>query len=255
MVRSPGFLRCQSIFEDRGEEIELYGDQPTGESGAVKSMRSVRPQHICEISNPLDACAGDELRSSSIRCAIVLRQPHMSQHMQCPACGYARKSSDQNPVNQCPSCKQIYSRIRKEEPQGVAEQSQQPSKAKGPWRPFGTHPGVIFLMMWIVFAAAWGYGSSRYEPVAAPTPIVHDGVSAQLACQRFVSSRLKAPSTASFAPFEELSISESGDSKFVVSGWVDSQNSFGAKLRTPYLCSVQFVGTRVELLNLQIVEK
>lgn len=118
------------------------------------------------------------------------------------------------------------------------------------WRPFGHHPGVVISMVAVVFAAAWAYGSREVD--RSPKPPVFDEVSAQLACQRFVSARLKSPATASFAPFSEQSIVEMYPGKFNVSAWVDSQNSFGAMLRTRYLCEVRFVDTQAQLLDLFI---
>lgn len=171
--------------------------------------------------------------------------------MQCPACDYVRQPTDLNPINQCPSCKQIYSRARKAAGIEEEEPPKKVAAVKPPWRPYGQHPAVIGLMIAVIFAAAWGYGTWNNRPVA-PKPVVHDGVSAQLACQRFVSSRLKAPSTASFAPFQELSISERTQGKFIVVGWVDAENTFGAKLRNNYFCSIQFTGANVQLLDLSI---
>lgn len=177
----------------------------------------------------------------------------MTTQTLCPACGYERTPSDQNPVNQCPSCKIIYSRHRSASApaQEDAPRPPVPKKSKAPWRPFGHHPGVVFLMMAMVFAAAWGYGTYG-NLTEKPKPPVIDEVSAQLACQSFVLARLKAPASASFAPFMEQSIVAKTEGKFTVSAWVDSQNSFGAMLRARYLCDVQFVGTQAQLLDLYI---
>lgn len=181
------------------------------------------------------------------------QRKEMPIQTKCPACGYERTPSDQNPVNQCPSCKIIYSRHRAAAAATAKEDSSEPKVAKkslAAWRPFGQHPGIVFLMMAVVFAAAWTYGSISNN--STPKPPVFDEVSAQLACQTFVSARLKAPASASFAPFREQSIVAKTEGKFSVSAWVDSQNSFGAMLRTRYLCEVQFVGTQAQLLDLFI---
>ena len=69
-----------------------------------------------------------------------------------------------------------------------------------------------------------------------------DGFRAQVDCERFVLNSLKSPSSASFAPYQELIITGSGDGPWTVKGWVDAQNSFGAKLRSQYSCAVQYSG-------------
>jgi hypothetical protein len=51
-----------------------------------------------------------------------------------------------------------------------------------------------------------------------------------------VQDKLKAPSTAEFS---NESVSGSGNS-WNVSGSVDSQNSFGAKIRSSYTCSIAY---------------
>lgn len=62
--------------------------------------------------------------------------------------------------------------------------------------------------------------------------------SASLACRNAVRDRLKAPSTAQFS--DDATASESGSGFTVtVTGTVDAENSFGAKLRNTYRCTVR----------------
>jgi hypothetical protein len=61
-----------------------------------------------------------------------------------------------------------------------------------------------------------------------------DKSGAQTACEMFVKERLKAPST---ADIQSSSVSESAGS-FNVSGTVDAQNSYGAKIRSSFRCTV-----------------
>lgn len=56
----------------------------------------------------------------------------------------------------------------------------------------------------------------------------------------FVRPMLKAPSTAKFGPFEESSVTPLGDEKYRIVAYVDSQNSFGAMLRTYYTCELKY---------------
>jgi hypothetical protein len=60
-------------------------------------------------------------------------------------------------------------------------------------------------------------------------------------CKQFVKDRLKAPANAEFAEFSNASLTQVatlGGKSFQVKSAVDSQNSFGAKLRLTYLCKV-----------------
>jgi hypothetical protein len=68
-----------------------------------------------------------------------------------------------------------------------------------------------------------------------PSSRATDGYDAQVACKDFVRDRLKAPSTADFT-----SVSHTGSAPtWTVTGTVDADNSFGAKLRMTFTCVVR----------------
>jgi hypothetical protein len=80
----------------------------------------------------------------------------------------------------------------------------------------------------------------------------HDAVGAYTICQQFLKERLKAPKTADF-PFESYRdvTQDLGEGRYRVRSYVDSQNSFGAMIRTKYDCTVQWVsGDQWRLENL-----
>lgn len=62
-----------------------------------------------------------------------------------------------------------------------------------------------------------------------------DGDSAAEACKEHVLDRLKAPATAEFS---NLATSNAGI-RWTVTGSVDSENAFGAKLRMGWSCTVR----------------
>jgi len=68
---------------------------------------------------------------------------------------------------------------------------------------------------------------------------------AYIRCKRTVEEKLKAPSTAKFLEKSRSSIKQvTGDSRgemFEVVSYVDSQNSFGAMLRTKFQCQIVHV--------------
>lgn len=73
-------------------------------------------------------------------------------------------------------------------------------------------------------------------------------------CQDFVKNRLRSPSTADFPSFRNVNVFETGNNKYMVKGYVDAQNSFGATLRTQYECEVQLDGETWRLQHIELME-
>jgi hypothetical protein len=75
---------------------------------------------------------------------------------------------------------------------------------------------------------------------------------AYIECKESVRARLKAPSTADFAGISEVKFRELNTGRYEVGAWVDAQNSFGAKIRTLFMCTVSGSGStwRVESVNI-----
>jgi hypothetical protein len=71
--------------------------------------------------------------------------------------------------------------------------------------------------------------------------------------QRFVTARLKAPASADFPSCREALITPQANGapgqRYTVSSYVDSQNSFGAKLRNNYVAVVQYDGVNQATQN------
>jgi hypothetical protein len=63
---------------------------------------------------------------------------------------------------------------------------------------------------------------------------------ARVVCKEAVEARLKAPATADFPSFG-WNVADLGKWHYSVSSYVDSQNSFGANIRTTFTCDVQCV--------------
>ena len=62
--------------------------------------------------------------------------------------------------------------------------------------------------------------------------------SAFLAARRMIETQLKSPATADWSSYPATTITEGDGGQLVVSGWVDSQNSFGAQVRTRYILTL-----------------
>lgn len=91
-------------------------------------------------------------------------------------------------------------------------------------------------------------GKALYERDPQPSY-----ASAWRACVGFVTERLRAPSTAQFNPDGEAeTVRIPGTSDYSVSTWVDSQNGFGAMIRTEFDCTVNWGGRGYRLITLSI---
>jgi hypothetical protein len=88
------------------------------------------------------------------------------------------------------------------------------------------------------------WASSYDAPPETVDPFVEQ-FDAQRVCQDFVMDRLKAPSTAEF----DTDVSGVGP-EYTVTGTVDSENSFGAMLRSQFTCTVRGDGTTWHLVSL-----
>lgn len=76
-----------------------------------------------------------------------------------------------------------------------------------------------------------------------PTPSYGDDIGACLICRQFVEDRLIAPGFAKWPHCWENIIGFDEESKsWDVASYVDSQNSFGALLRSQYICEVEHLG-------------
>lgn len=63
----------------------------------------------------------------------------------------------------------------------------------------------------------------------------HDETTSYIIAQDIVESYLKAPSTANFCRMSECSIQHLGNGEYMVIGWVEAQNSYGAMLRQEFI--------------------
>lgn len=57
-------------------------------------------------------------------------------------------------------------------------------------------------------------------------------------CRAYVQHHLKAPSTAEFSTLTAVTPDTEPDTR-VISGYVDSQNGFGAQIRTQFTCTIK----------------
>ena len=95
---------------------------------------------------------------------------------------------------------------------------------------------AIFVVIFICLMSRCGSDSSEPEVDKG------DSTDAYLVCQDFVSEGLKAPSTAEFASMSNSTINNTSGDYWSVSSYVDAQNSFGAMIRTHFVCELTYRG-------------
>jgi hypothetical protein len=70
-------------------------------------------------------------------------------------------------------------------------------------------------------------------------PRMPDAIDASIACKDFIGQRLKSPSSAKF-PMVASKARALGTNKYLLDSYVDSQNGFGALIRTDFKCIVYY---------------
>jgi hypothetical protein len=87
----------------------------------------------------------------------------------------------------------------------------------------------------ILFSFALACGSS-----SGATNEQSKEIEAFVGSQMVVEEQLKSPSTAKFPLFtdDKVNVTKISENKYNVSAYVDSENSFGAMVRTYYTCTV-----------------
>lgn len=98
-------------------------------------------------------------------------------------------------------------------------------------KPKGLGCGMWSLIIFVVVAIIVVASSAAQNA----NPDVADQGHALVACQDFVQSKLKAPSTAKFQAASTVKVSAG---VWAVTGTVDAQNGFGALIRNSYKCTV-----------------
>lgn len=90
--------------------------------------------------------------------------------------------------------------------------------------------GFLLLVLWVMRLG---------ESPAGPTP-----TKAYSMAKDYVADRLKCPGSADFPARSDpgVVVINDGESCWQVLGYVDSQNSFGAKIRVRYSCRLSYIG-------------
>lgn len=126
---------------------------------------------------------------------------------------------------------------------------EEPKTASKPKSKLRTVSLVIIALSIVIIVAVSRLGD---DGTNAPPKPEHDSMSAYYMSQQFAEKQLIAPSTAKFPPYSQNRVADLGGGEYVISSYVDAQNSFGAMIRTQYLCTVKHVeGDRWQLLEFE----
>lgn len=105
---------------------------------------------------------------------------------------------------------------------------------------------VVLLLLGLVFWALEAVGLYTPDEDRGRSTTDVGSFEAEYACNDFARDRLKSPST---AHFNEDTSSNVGN-RWTVSGSVDSENSFGASLRSTFTCTMTISGDTWRLVDL-----
>ena len=72
--------------------------------------------------------------------------------------------------------------------------------------------------------------------------------------EEFLQPQLKSPSSAKFPSNSDYEVTEISDNIYRVIGYVDSQNGFGAMVRTHFVSEVQIIGNITVLKDIEVIE-
>lgn len=100
---------------------------------------------------------------------------------------------------------------------------------------------VVFFLIVVVMAVCSDDPDAKVE--IAPKDRRMDKVQAGMMAQEVIKKQLKSPSTADFVGLLQDGVSNINDTTFLVVKQVDSENSFGAMLRTSFMCQVNYYPT------------
>lgn len=112
---------------------------------------------------------------------------------------------------------------------------------------------IFWFFFTLIFSSICLYAIFIHDPAETKneysTSFSHEDryrLSALIAAEQIMSQRLNAPSTAKFQPKREAKYridNSTGEEFHVVTSYVDSQNSFGAMLRTNFILVMKTTGT------------
>lgn len=105
-----------------------------------------------------------------------------------------------------------------------------------------TNGRLIFVLLIFIMFALIGIMTDKQKqsPEQLRRTVCDNPVGAYRFTKNFVKLTLKAPATAEFPAYSSTIVRSAGQCRYVINSYVDSQNGFGAVLRTSYSMDVQY---------------
>lgn len=112
---------------------------------------------------------------------------------------------------------------------------------------------LIGIILFIVFI---GYCCSSGSSAPAQKSEQSLKIEALVGSQMVVKDNLKSPSSAEFPLITDklISVTKIEENKYAVISYVDSENSFGAMIRTFYTCKVILDGDKYTVVDLKFLD-
>jgi len=104
---------------------------------------------------------------------------------------------------------------------------------------------IANVVLWTVLAILLVY--TQEEPKSTPEELAYT------MAKHVITENLKSPSTAKFQPYSDNMVTEN-NSKYQVRLWVDSENSFGAMIRTRFIVEIEYDGKNYKLISLKTLQ-
>ena len=96
-------------------------------------------------------------------------------------------------------------------------------------------------------------GSQPVDPVSVEQPPLVTDMEVNAVAQGYVEKFLKSPSTAKFPP--RANYTDLGNNQHKVESYVDSQNGFGAQIRSGYTVTMTYKGGEWSNINNWVIDE
>lgn len=171
--------------------------------------------------------------------------------MKCPVCEHEGPAADFGEPLRCPECGAFYEKAVLAKAQKESA-TQVPSAPSGQGSRQGHRPASqekrTSVLTWIVLLVVGGFlikactsgESTRSSTVSDAKPKCSSSM-AHVMAGNFVKRELRSPSTAKF-PYtsdRDVVVNDLGNCRFSISSYVDSQNGFGAMIRSRFSVVMQ----------------